>query len=345
MAPPAMMSWVSQGAGMAFSLPDLWLVQELKRQGYLPARGAIVEIGAQQIDRSILTSEGDLEELARAFGVATPPPTLVSGLATPGNSLAGAPRARLLWEWLGLEYAAIDIDGSPGSVAIDLNFDEVPDSARGRYSIVTNYGTTEHLANQLNAFKAIHDLTKVDGTMIHHLPYHCPEHGFFGYNSKFFWALARSNEYLTVYHRLNSPEAPESVHVVLQKRHELPFVAPLDVDDASTTDNASLRERYWTIFDRAAIMKIAESKEAQLRRREADIYGVEQRLAAREEAAQAREQAVYLREQTAAAWERAHPPEIQETQPIPRPELRVAVAKNLTWLRAIKRRMATSREH
>jgi hypothetical protein len=295
---------------MAFSLPDLWLVTELKRKGYVPAGTAIVEIGAQQVDRSILASKGELEELGSVFGITAPLPHLAVGPSQPGNCLAGAPMARQIWQWIGLEYAATDIDGSPESIPLDLNFDQAPEHARACYGIVTNFGTTEHLANQLNAFKAIHDLAAVDGLMIHHLPYHTPEHGFFGYNLKFFWALARSNEYSVLFHRLYPQDKPEGVQIVLQKQHDLPFLPPLDVDDATTTDNPRLLERYWSIFDRQAIMKISLSKEAQIRERE---------------------RAVYLREQAAAARERAHP----DRSPLLR--LRVAVATRLPWVGRAKR--------
>jgi hypothetical protein len=296
---------------MAFSLVDLWLVTELKRKGYVPAGAPIVEIGAQQVDRSTLASNGDLEELGRLFGVTTRRPHLGVGPSRPGNCLAGAPMARQIWEWIGFEYAAIDIDGSPESIPLDLNFDHVPEHARERYGIVTNFGTTEHLTNQLNAFSVIHDLAAVDGLMIHHLPYCTPEHGFFGYNLKFFWALARSNEYSVLFHRLYPQDKPESVQIVLQKRHGHRFLPPLDVDDASTTDDQHLLERYWSIFDRQAIMKLSLSKEAQIREREA---------------------AVYLREQAAAAWERAHP-----TRLPPVLRLRVAVATHLPWMGRAKR--------
>ena len=41
---------------------------------------------------------------------------------------SAAPSARMLWDWLGFEYAAIDIDGTPGSIPLDLNFDVRPTS-------------------------------------------------------------------------------------------------------------------------------------------------------------------------------------------------------------------------
>ena len=39
---------------MGFGLDDLWLVQRLKTQGLLPDPVAVAEIGAQQVNKSIL---------------------------------------------------------------------------------------------------------------------------------------------------------------------------------------------------------------------------------------------------------------------------------------------------
>jgi hypothetical protein len=50
------------------------------------------------------------------------------------------------------------IDGSLGSIPLDLNFDSIQTRHKGKYSLVTNFGTTEHVANQLNAFKIIRRL-------------------------------------------------------------------------------------------------------------------------------------------------------------------------------------------
>jgi hypothetical protein len=104
-----------------------------------------------------------------------------------------APYARELYEWLGFHYSAIDIDGSPGSIPLDLNYDDVPAQELGKYQLVTNFGTTEHAANQLNAFKIIHELTSLGGIMVHAVP----AQGFFNHdlvnnNPRFFWLLARS---------------------------------------------------------------------------------------------------------------------------------------------------------
>ena len=154
---------------------DFDLILRLKEEGYISPRGAIVEIGAQQLSNDFLRNKGKLAELGHAFGVATaldlPDPTesvLIHGKLEHLDS--SAPPSRDVWTWLGFEYAAIDIDGSPGSISLDLNFDEVPWKFRKRFQLATNFGTTEHVANQLQAFKIIHDLVATGGVMLHSLP-------------------------------------------------------------------------------------------------------------------------------------------------------------------------------
>ena len=171
------------------------LLMALKRRGYIPNGSAVIEIGAQQLDESFVGATEDIAATGRVFGVATPPPSFArTGPRSDTNALAGAPLAREFWTWLGLSYASIDIDGSPGSIPLDLNYDEVPAELMGRYDVVTNFGTTEHVANQLQSFKIIHDLAAAGALMLHVLPAGgMPNHGLFSYNPKFFWMLGRSN--------------------------------------------------------------------------------------------------------------------------------------------------------
>src|SRR4029077_3954661 len=70
----------------------------------------------------------------------------------------------------------------------------------GQYDLVTNFGTTEHVINQLNAFKIIHDLTAPGGVMIHALTTQgLIDHGFLAYNPKFFRTIGNYNEYETLF--------------------------------------------------------------------------------------------------------------------------------------------------
>ena len=177
---------------MGFGLDDLWLVRRLKTQGLLSDPVAVAEIGAQQVNETILENSAELAALGEAFGIQSAPPSLAVTPSDGNHPLAGAPMTRAIWRWLGVEYLAIDIDGSPDALALDLNCDAVPAAARSKYGLVTNFGTTEHVANQANAFKITHDLTAVGGITVHNLPCHHPDHGLINYNPKFFWALARA---------------------------------------------------------------------------------------------------------------------------------------------------------
>ena len=264
---------------MGMGASTLPLLMKLKQQGHIANGSAVIEIGAQQLDDSFIKATRDIAATGRLFGATTPPPAFAwTGARSDTNLLAGAPLAREFWTWLGLDYASIDIDGSPGSIPLDLNHDEVPAELVGRYDIVTNFGTTEHVANQLQSFKIIHDLAAAGAVMLHVLPAGgTPNHGLVSYNPKFFWMLGRSNGYkiafmtmgqsdrdaglpddLVEFLALYEPQAKSefaaytmpvtSVVVALQKVFDTPFVAPFDVPTGTTTEHAALRERYWSVL-------------------------------------------------------------------------------------------------
>jgi hypothetical protein len=277
---------------MALSSGDLQLLTYLRNKREISGAGRVMEIGAQQLSRTFLRSTGEIEELGRLFGISGPYQMVAEGEPdhAPDALLApDAPRSRDFWRWLGYRYSSIDIDGSADSIPIDLNCDPVPASALGRYDLVVNAGTTEHVANQVNAFKIIHDLAKVDGIMVHNLPSQgMLNHGLINYNPKFFWMLSRSNGYRMVYFSFLSeaqcypvpddivsemakfrPDASTAVPhefrnaavvVALQKQFDKPFVAPLDVNTGTAATNPELQDRYWSVFDVDAFMPSRTAK-------------------------------------------------------------------------------------
>jgi hypothetical protein len=264
----------------------------LRSAGYLAPGGAVIEIGAQQLGRTFLAYPERLAHLGQLFGIDQPlalPQLDPSAQLVEGASQildAEAPFARDFWRWLGFKYAAVDVDGSPGSIPLDLNFDSVPPEAKGKYQLVTNFGTTEHVANQLNAFKIIHDLTALNGIMIHELPTQgMLNHGLVNYNFKFFWMLSRSNGYRFIHADFlpgdNYASLPDNIIkflnenclmpgqrsydykvsdagivVVMQKKYDNDFVPPLDVASDTATDNKTLKERYWTVFEPKALQRL-----------------------------------------------------------------------------------------
>jgi hypothetical protein len=248
---------------MGICLKDVELLIRLREGGYLPDRASIIEIGAQQISNSVLRNSPQVERLGQLFGAQTTapiPPPRPAAVGSDGyeRMAEDAPAARELWTWLGCSYASIDIDGSPGSIPLDLNFASAPRELVSKHHLVTNFGTTEHIANQLNAFKVVHDLTAPGGVMMHTLPAQGAfNHGLINYNPKFFWALARANEYRWLFFDFMSDAVPHpmpdnlveavrpfraeidetaaayqvhecSLWVALQKRNDAPFAAPSD---------------------------------------------------------------------------------------------------------------------
>jgi hypothetical protein len=308
------------------------LLMTLKQRGYIPNGSAVIEIGAQQLDESFLAATRDITATGRCFDITSPPPTFAwTGPRSETNVLAGAPLARDFWTWLGLNYASIDIDGSPGRIPLDLNYDEVPTELVGRYDVVTNFGTTEHVANQLQSFKIIHDLASAGALMLHVLPAGgMPTHGLVSYNPKFFWMLGRSNgykvafmtmmqfardaglpkdllEFLMLYEPQAEPDFAAfkmpvtALIVVLQKVFDTPFVAPIDVPTGATTEHSSLCERYWSVFKPDVSF---QARERDLLARIGEVYNREQSLAAKEADLERRKRDVYGREQYVATHER-----------------------------------------
>jgi hypothetical protein len=87
-----------------------------------------------------------------------------------------------IMQWLGADHTSIDLNGRDGSLKLDLS-KPLPDFLLGRFDLVTNAGTTEHVvtandySDQWQAFCSIHGLAKPFAAIIHVLPsekgFHC----------------------------------------------------------------------------------------------------------------------------------------------------------------------------
>ena len=190
----------------------------LKRHGLLDGYRRVVEIGAQQISDRLIVSPS-LHEAVEVFG-GYPLNLRPTGSAT---ITPASPPGRLLWAALGFQSQSIDIEG--GDITIDLNAGTVPEQYRGAFDIAINAGTTEHVANQGNAFATIHDLTRVGGLMYHQVPASGNiNHGFFGYQPKFFHRLAKANDYDMVHfaiYKVRDIELPEYL-----RAQDIPALVP-----------------------------------------------------------------------------------------------------------------------
>jgi len=175
---------------MGLGPPVIELYRQLKLRGALEGVTEVMELGSQDFwcpQKNLMTA------LVTAFGKTIEDPALLNT-----NNDSQKP-ARLLYEALGIKYGCVDVDGRVGSVVMDLNFDSVPDAHKGKYGLVTNHGTSEHILNQFNVFKSMHEFARVGGIFVHAVPFTVHlEHGFFNYQPNFFEALARYNSYDTL---------------------------------------------------------------------------------------------------------------------------------------------------
>ena len=172
---------------MGLGPPVIALYKQLKQFGIFDGVSEVLELGSQNIwcpHRQMLI------DLFADFG--RPPPS--EEFLTACAEWRGV--GRDLYEALGMDYYCVDTDGRYAALTLDINFDSVPEQHKNRYGFVTNHGTTEHLINQLNAFKMIHEFTRPGGYMLHALPFLGQlDHGFFNYQPNLFDSLAMYNSY------------------------------------------------------------------------------------------------------------------------------------------------------
>lgn len=97
------------------------------------------------------------------------------------------------------DYKAIDVNDKFGSLIMDLNKDlHESYDYQDTFSLVTNNGTGEHIFDQATVFRNMHNLTHIDGFMVHVLPWsgiNLLNHGFFRFEPGLYFDLAEANQY------------------------------------------------------------------------------------------------------------------------------------------------------
>jgi SAM-dependent methyltransferase len=181
-------------------------LQNLREIEVLPDRGTILDIGSSNLYGA---DARGLESFAAAFGRKLNPNFIDRFAAgsvygpgiTKNESFAGE-----LLEQVGLEYLAFDIANGYHTQIFDLNREALADKLRSAFDVVLNFGTTEHVFDQLNSFRVIHDAVKVGGHIVHQLPaVGYIDHGYFCYTPRFFFDLAGHNEYQVVQFSYEGP--------------------------------------------------------------------------------------------------------------------------------------------
>ena len=153
------------------SLMPLWF-ERLAWMGVLKPDSSMIEFGPQDCDtpRSLMKSIAcrlfDRDEAERRIC------EMYSGLQFRSNGQVA------LYGLFGItSYKSLDPFDPRGDYKYDLGSD-VPDI--GKFDVVTNFGTSEHVFNIANVFKTAYDLLPVGGIMLNALPaFGDINHGFF----------------------------------------------------------------------------------------------------------------------------------------------------------------------
>jgi hypothetical protein len=166
----------------------------------LPRKGRLLDIG----ESCLLSANcADLEFILRRHGCALEPEhlrLLAEELAFRSNTF-GAPCIQTLFlgdvlKLTQLQYVSFDVVSAWHADLFDLNVHSLNPSHRNSFDVVLNFGTTEHLMNQFNAYKVMHESCKPGGYMFHQVPSTgYINHGYFCYNALMFVELAEANGY------------------------------------------------------------------------------------------------------------------------------------------------------
>ena len=176
---------------MAITYADYLFWKELKKRGsLLPFNPRVLELG-----RANWYGDVDIEILAKNF----PNTELAVELEAARDDKFAV--ARIFYKWI-LNYrsvTAIDLHAPPADDTISHNLNlpiPLEWGFHGRFDVVINNGTGEHVFDQRLFFHTAHLMTALDGIMVHSSPcWGWPDHGFVCHQPTLFLDLAAENKY------------------------------------------------------------------------------------------------------------------------------------------------------
>ena len=126
-------------------------------------------------------------------------------------------------------WVAVDLNGTPQALRIDLNQPLVlPEHLPQQFDVIINTGTGEHIFDQCQFFRTIHERCAVGGIMFHAAPWlGWINHGFYCLQPVLFIDLAAANEYETVRKTIWEHDGSTTLYVVLRKTVDKPFCVPM----------------------------------------------------------------------------------------------------------------------
>lgn len=179
---------------------DCRLFRTLVDYGYLTPQSALLDVGEQCLWGA---TREDLTAVFGKLGCDIPAADydrIVEDFVVRSRSPGDPARTSL---FLGdvvsrtsVRYVSLDIVTGRRAERFDLNRHALAASARNRFDMVLNFGTTEHVLNQFNSFRVMHEACRPGGYLFSQVPSTgFINHGYFNYNALLFEDLAAANGY------------------------------------------------------------------------------------------------------------------------------------------------------
>jgi hypothetical protein len=200
------------------------LMKQLKERNVLSRSGLkVLDIGSSNLYQA---TAKEITDYVTAFGGAENPAALnkfaqrlAKGSAY--DSVTGGINesfAGELIERCGMSYLSMDIAKGYKTEVMDLNREDLPTQHQGAYDVVMNIGTTEHVFNQYNSFKVVHEAAHVGSYMVHQLPASgYTDHGYYMYAGRFFFELAAYNKYEITDVWYDGPAGDDDLYLSLRR--------------------------------------------------------------------------------------------------------------------------------
>lgn len=134
--------------------------------------------------------------------------------------------ARDFYKRLGAgRYESIDGNGK-GTITHDLNY-PLSDTLTGKFDLVTDFGTGEHIFNQYQVWKSLHHLVKPGGFIAFDRPTKGYEgHCFYNTQEALFIALAHANRYTVIQFEHRETSRGELIRGVFRRQTGGKFQVP-----------------------------------------------------------------------------------------------------------------------
>lgn len=206
---------------MGTSPDQLFKIAELYGRGLLPKACLVADFGCQQLWGG---NPSDVEAFVRAFNIGLQTDDL-DKLASNGAFIGH------IFKAVGWDYLSFDIVEAPFCEQFDLNIDSVALGRCNSFDLVLNFGTTEHVMNQFNAMKALHDSAKLGGLIYSYfIRGGYMEHGLVHYSDRFVDLWLGANKYQTIWREDFNVPGNECTWIVVRKTSPAEFKPIVDVE-------------------------------------------------------------------------------------------------------------------